>query len=227
MSSRAASAVPRPAPDRPVTRTNGRRVSRCSRWWSRSPGCRAWLKRADHALAICAKARRNFAEAEASNGASANNRQIDSQQDFAGRLGQPLDSLGMSEIDQQRDGGASHQLITADLHDAEPARFDEAGDAGRRGGDQLLALAAELGLVVGHQAPAGLDQAQREIGLAGARGTAQQHGAPCLAVAQRHAGRVDALAHLRPSAAGTRTVKRAPSTRPSGARRLEAEIEPP
>ena len=41
-------------------------------------------------------------------------------------------------------------------------------------------LPAELGLVVGHQPAAGLDQAQREIGFAGARRPAQQHGAPRL-----------------------------------------------
>ena len=79
--------------------------------------------------------------AEASNGASRDNRQLDFQQFFALRLGQALDSLGTDEIDQQRDGGASHQLITADLHDADAARFDQAGDARRRGGDQLRAAA--------------------------------------------------------------------------------------
>ena len=88
-----ASAVPRPAPDRPVTTTNGRRVSRLARVWSRSPGCRAWPTTHDHASAICAKARRNFAAGGGFERRQCNDRQIDLQERLACGLGQALDSL--------------------------------------------------------------------------------------------------------------------------------------
>ena len=102
-----------------------------------------------------------------------------------------------------------------------PARLDQAGDARRRGGDQLLALAAELGLVVGHQAPPASIRRSARSDLPAPEGprssTARQARPDVLPLAQRHAGRRGrSIAHLRPSAAGTRTVKRAPSTRPSG-----------
>ena len=201
----------------------------------RSPGCRAWLKRADHALAICAKARRNFAEAEASNGARASDRQVDAQDRFAvqARAGARF-ARAATRSTSRATAARAHQLITARASRCR-ARAPRSGRrcAPARWRSARLPCAAELGLVVGDQAAAGLDQAQREVGLAGARGPAQQHGAPCPALAQRHAGGVDAITSLRSLAreVGGRHADgeaRAQHAVPSGgARRLVAEIEPP
>jgi hypothetical protein len=108
-------------------------------------------------------------------------RQVDAEQPFARLLGQAPDTLGSCQVDQQHHGRARHQLITGKLHDADAAGFDQAGDPGGRTCDHALAFADQLRLIVGHQSSAALDQAQSEVGLAGARRPAQQRRAPAAA----------------------------------------------
>ena len=112
----------RPAPCRGRRRTvpsPGRTGVACRArwWWSRSPGCRAWLKCADHALAICAKARRNFAEAEASNGASETTGRSIPRTFSRCRLRQAFDSLGM-----QRDRPAARRRRVSPIDHGRPSR---------------------------------------------------------------------------------------------------------
>ncbi len=90
------------------------------------------------------------------------------------RLGQPLDALRRHEIDDEaqrrrRHGGAGHDADAADL--------EQPGDGRRRAGDDAGWRPAELGLIVGDEAGAAVDQAQRQIRLAAARRSAQQD--PC------------------------------------------------
>ena len=114
--------------------------TRVSRW--RRSEIERWAvghgldSRADHATAICARARRNFAEAEASNGASREHRQIDAQQSFLRRFGQALDAVRRHQIDQQRHRRPRQQLARRELHDADAAHLDQTGERGRRGRDQ-------------------------------------------------------------------------------------------
>ena len=189
MSSSAFRAVARPAPDMPVTSTNGRRVS-----------CRGrvvafgHVAARDHASALCIRARRNLAGADASNGARARSGSSTPSRVSRGRLGQALDALRRHQVDQQDDAGTGLATPARQRHDAHAAHLDQAGDARRRRGQQRAGLACDLGLVVGDQARAGIDQAQRQVRLAGAGRAAQQHCAPAAAVRQGHAGGVHAHA---------------------------------
>jgi hypothetical protein len=60
--------------------------------------------------------------------------------------------------------------------DADAANLDPAGDPRGRRRDQPVALAIQIGTVVGDEPSAGIDQAQREVGFAAA-GLAEQQDA--------------------------------------------------
>jgi len=66
----------------------------------------------------------------------------------------------------------------AGQEDAQPAHLDFAGDRVGRRGDQFAAGALEQGVIVADQRSAAVDQAQREVGLAGPRFAFDQHRAP-------------------------------------------------
>jgi hypothetical protein len=88
------------------------------------------------------------------------------------RLGQPLDSAGGNEIDDeaQRRGRDARTG-----QDADAADLDAPGDRGRRPGHDVVAAAGQLGLVIGDEARAGIDQAQRQVRLPASRPATQQH----------------------------------------------------
>ena len=159
-------------------------------------------------------------------------RQGDAQQGFAAPARAGARFVRRRQIDQQSHRRTCHQLVTAKLHDAQAARLDQAGDRWPARWRSRRSLAGERGLVVGHQ-----PGARPRSGAAPGRTCRRPRGRA--ARPRASSGRAAASAtqvactsvrhwraHL-PAAAGTRMVKRAPSTRPSGARRLEAVIEPP
>ena len=78
------------------------------------------------------------------------------------------------EIDEQGDRHVGDRLA---LDDADAAHLDLAGDRRRRAGEGLALDPADEGVIVADQGRAAVDQPQREVGLAGARAAADQHGA--------------------------------------------------
>ena len=130
-------------------------------------------------------------------------------------------------------GAACQQLAARQPDDAEAAHLDQAGERRRRRGDQACRPWPTSSVwSSATRRRAGLDQAQRQVGLARrptARAAARRASARrcgCMATRGAHA-RTSSLGHCRGRPPGTRMVKRAPRTRPSAARRLAAVIEPP
>src|SRR5579883_2907522 len=88
------------------------------------------------------------------------------------RLRQPFHSLWRDEVD---DEAKRHLSGAGKLDDPEPAHLELAGDRAGRPRHQRIADSPEVVAVVRHEASTAIDQAKREIGLAAARGTAQEH----------------------------------------------------
>ena len=163
-------------------------------------------------------------------------RQVDAQQLAPWR--RPSGRRSMSCVAARSTTSASSaSSARLDLDDADAAHLDLAADGVRCAGEEARARCAiRLDLIVGHQgrglqgggaAPRQEQKAQGQVGLAGPGGPAQQRGgAP-----ERHAGAVNELSCVgqaagapfdaAASAAGSRTVKRAPAT-PGGRRSLSA-----
>ena len=81
-----------------------------------------------------------------------------------------LDVAG--QLDQQ---GDRHVAGMLHLDDADAADLELAGDVRRRRGDQPVILPPDEGLVVADQRKSAVEQAQRQVGLAGARRAGDQH----------------------------------------------------
>ena len=109
--------------------------------------------------------------------------------------------------------------------DPEATDFEPPGQRLGRSRDEAAVINPQDGLVVGDQGPAGIDQAQRQVGLARPGGPPQQqpdaldHDASGVNQAVRHG--------ICGQSSGRRTRNRAPTTAPSEFRRFSAAIWPP
>ncbi len=97
------------------------------------------------------------------------------QDRFRRRVGQPLGGAARDEIGDQRHRRFRQRRRR---HDAHAAHLHLPRDGRRRTRDQASALRREFHLVVGDEPRPRVDQAQREVGFARARGAAQQDGRP-------------------------------------------------
>ena len=229
MSSSACSAVTRPAPDSPVTSDEGTaRVAAGGRWSGRR---RAVGHGAKPRRSCGRDSRQGKAQLRSSGCLERRQRQHAAGRCRAGvsRAGSGRRSiaLGRHEIDQQGDGArvpAAGRGRASRCRRRAP-RSGRRALAGARGDQRRCPCGRAAVWSSATRRRAGLDQAQRQVGLAGARRPAQQHRAPASGRAARSATHVACTSiaswarHLRASAAGTRMVKRAPSTRPSGGAR--------
>jgi hypothetical protein len=86
------------------------------------------------------------------------------------RLGQALDRGWRDEVD---DEPQRRTVDAGDGQDAEAANLDSAGDRGRRGHRNLVAIEKELSLVVCHEASTLIDQPQGKVRFSAPRRTAQ------------------------------------------------------
>ena len=98
--------------------------------------------------------------------------------------GNARDPPRRQKVNRQHDQRPGHRR---NPHQANAAHLKQPGDGLGGAGDQAEFGAAEIHLIVGHQAAAAIDEAQRQIGFSRRRGAAQQHGA----AAQLDAGSVD------------------------------------
>jgi len=85
--------------------------------------CQAWPNGRDHAAAIRAKARRNFATVDASNGAKANRGNSTSCSVSRAGFRHTLDHFRTHQIDKQRQRRRGHQSARAERYDPEAAHF--------------------------------------------------------------------------------------------------------
>ena len=172
-------------------------------------------------------------------GIEAHQGQLDAENRAARALRHAFDARAGHQVHHQGDGHVAQGL---ELGDAEPAHLDPAADRVGRPRQEHAVGQLQFGAVVGHQAGALVEQPQRQVGLAGARGPAQQHAerigraaarrceAASIAWRHGHATGVNQLARHDFSRRGNgrRTTKRAPLTaRLTGSMRFSAWIVPP
>ena len=149
---------------------------------------------------------RNFAAAEASNGATSISGTAIPRIALVRRGGmRSTRSAGTSSAISPT--GASPKRIQS--QDTEAAHFDKPGDRRRRAYHQDITTPRQLALVVGDQTRSGVNQPQAQIGFSGTRGAAQQHRPPV----DLDSGRMDQEARVHGSP-GRRIRNRAPPTRP-------------
>ncbi|MDB5658814.1 MAG: hypothetical protein JWS10_1429 [Cypionkella sp.] len=135
-------------------------------------------------------------------------------------MGRQAIGFGLVKIDDEADRGAGARV---GVQQADASGFDHAGKLWRAGGDKLLSLRGDLGLVVSDERGSVSDQLQSERGFARARSADDQHTAPI----HRHATGV----HQRLRHTGRPTTNRAPSGSEVGSalvgRMFSAQITPP
>ena len=87
------------------------------------------------------------------------------------RFGQPADRRGPAEIEQN---GEANGRAPGQHDDAEAPHFDPPRQGGGWFGQKYIALPPQQNLIVGHELRTPIDQAQREVGLAGSGRSAEQ-----------------------------------------------------
>jgi hypothetical protein len=101
-------------------------------------------------------------------------RQIDTQPTAFGRFGQAFDRGRVDEVDREHDTGTCRlALVGVEPHDSQTPYFEAPGDRRRRPSPQRTFAPFEFDPVIGNEARARINEAQREIGFSASRRAAQ------------------------------------------------------